>query len=242
MGHANLNTCIIFTSILLIILRDIFEMQMKAAAEEEISPGFLTDASYAMALRTLAERDDDLRRILQELGPPPMWEREPGFPTLVHIILEQQVSLASARAAFQRLREAVHPLDPRNFLLLDDTELHTIGFSRQKSLYCRELATAILEGKLNLDTLSGLDAKTAREQLMQIKGIGYWTADIYLLMVLKHADIWPRGDLALAVAVQEIKGLITLPTQDILDAITLDWKPFRAVAARIFWHFYLSTP
>jgi DNA-3-methyladenine glycosylase II len=217
-------------------------MQVKVAAEQEISPGILTDASYAMALETLAEADDDLARILKDLGPPPMWEREPGFATLVHIILEQQVSLASARAAFQRLREAVSPLTPDRFLLLDDDQLHVIGFSRQKSLYCRGLAHAILGGQLNLEALAGMDAITARERLMQIKGIGYWTADIYLLMVLKHADVWPKGDLALAVAVQEVKGLITLPTQDILDALALRWKPFRAVAARIFWHYYLSTP
>jgi DNA-3-methyladenine glycosylase II len=217
-------------------------MHIKPAAEQAISPEILTDASYAMALQTLAETDDDLGRILKDLGSPPMWEREPGFPTLVHIILEQQVSLASARAAFKRLREVALPLTPENFLLLDDEQLHAIGFSRQKSLYCRELAHTILEGQLTLEELAGMDAKTAREQLMQVKGIGHWTADIYLLMALKHADIWPRGDLALAVAVQEVKGLITLPSQDILDTLALRWKPFRAVAARIFWHYYLSTP
>jgi len=217
-------------------------MQIKPAAEQAISPEILTDASYAMALQTLAETDDDLGRILKDLGSPPMWEREPGFPTLVHIILEQQVSLASARAAFTRLREVALPLTPENFLRLDDEQLHTIGFSRQKSLYCRELAHTILEGQLTLEELAAMDAKTAREQLMQVKGIGHWTADIYLLMALKYADIWPRGDLALAVAVQEVKGLITLPSQDILDTLALRWKPFRAVAARIFWHYYLSTP
>lgn len=217
-------------------------MQIKPAAEQAISPEILTDASYAMALQTLAETDDDLGRILKDLGSPPMWEREPGFPTLVHIILEQQVSLASARAAFTRLREVALPLTPENFLRLDDEQLHAIGFSRQKSLYCRELAHTILEGQLTLEELAAMDAKTAREQLMQVKGIGHWTADIYLLMALKYADIWPRGDLALAVAVQEVKGLITLPSQDILDTLALRWKPFRAVAARIFWHYYLSTP
>jgi DNA-3-methyladenine glycosylase II len=217
-------------------------MHIKPAGEQAISPEILTDASYAMALQTLAETDDDLGRILKDLGSPPMWEREPGFPTLVHIILEQQVSLASARAAFKRLREVALPLTPENFLLLDDEQLHAIGFSRQKSLYCRELAHTILEGQLTLEELAGMDAKTVREQLMQVKGIGHWTADIYLLMALKHADIWPRGDLALAVAVQEVKGLITLPSQDMLDTLALLWKPFRAVAARIFWHYYLSTP
>jgi DNA-3-methyladenine glycosylase II len=200
----------------------------------------LNSESFRRGLRFLARRDPDLARILKELGPPPIWARKPGFPTLVHIILEQQVSLASARAAMNRLLQAASPLTPSRFLELDDTTLKTIGFSRQKTLYGRHLAQAILERRLNLTALAKMDDTAVSDELLKIKGIGTWTADIYLLRALRRPDIWPKGDLALAVAVQQVKRLKHRPTQAELDALSLAWRPWRAVAARVLWHHYLS--
>ena len=200
----------------------------------------LNDDALKRAVRLLARRDPDLRSVVKKFGPPPLWARESGFSTLLHIILEQQVSLASARAAHTRLLEAASPLTPGLFLKLDDTTLKAVGFSRQKALYGRELARAIAQGVLDLEALSSMDDATVRSELIKIKGIGRWTADIYLLMVLRRPDIWPTGDLALAVAAQKVKRLESRPTQEQLDEMSASWKPWRAVAARILWHYYLS--
>jgi DNA-3-methyladenine glycosylase II len=171
-----------------------------------------------------------------------MWEREPGFPTLIQIILEQQVSLASARAVFNRLTAALSSssLTPQGFLALDDAALKTIGFSRQKTAYGRHLAEMILQRQLDLDALPTMDDAAVRSALLQIKGIGPWSADIYLLMALRRPDVWPAGDLALISAVQRVKRLPDRPTSDTLQEMSLAWQPWRAVAARIFWHYYLS--
>ena len=202
----------------------------------------ITEETLARGLRFLSGRDRDMARILSELGPPPMWSREPGFPTLIHIILEQQVSLASARAAFQRLLAVAKPLTPHKFLSLDDGSLKAIGFSRQKIVYGRHLSTSIIEGQLDLGDLGALEDEKARAQLLKIKGIGHWTADIYLLMALHRRDIWPGGDLALAVAVQRIRRLPSRPSPLELESISAPWRPWRAVAARLLWHYYLSGP
>jgi DNA-3-methyladenine glycosylase II len=201
----------------------------------------LNSQSLRRGLACLAAADPDLARVLGALGPPPLWARRPGFPTLIHIILEQQVSLASAKAAMDRLRAAVSPLTPRRFLTLDDATLKAIGFSRQKTAYGRYLAQAVLEGVLDLQALGGLDDALVRTELCKLKGIGVWTADIYLLMALRRPDTWPRGDLALAVAVQEVKRLPARPAPDELEALSLGWQPWRAVAARLLWHHYLSS-
>jgi DNA-3-methyladenine glycosylase II len=200
----------------------------------------LTPAALAQAVEWLAGRDEALANIFQRYGLPPLWPREPGFPTLMHIILEQQVSLASARAAFERLGAAVDPLTPQSFLTLDDLQLKAIGFSRQKSYYGRELARAVLEGTLNLDHLAGLDDEAVRVELKQIKGIGDWTVDIYLLMALQRPDVFPKSDLALLLAAQRVKALDLRPTPAELETLAESWRPFRAVAARLLWHFYLS--
>ena len=202
----------------------------------------LTKPAFDQALAILKDRDPDLGCVLSSFGPPPMWNREPGFPTLVHIILEQQVSLASAKAAFDRLRQAVPVLNPPEFLKLDAETLRQIGFSRQKTRYCRNLAGAITESSLHLEGLKGMDDDQARAELLKITGIGRWTADIYLLMALRRPDVWPMGDLALAVAVQRIKRLEARPSSKELEAFSETWKPWRAVAARVFWHHYLSYP
>jgi len=191
-------------------------------------------------VRVLCRRDSDLRRVVKQFGPPPIWAREPGFSTLIHIILEQQVSLASARAAHTRLIDLARPLTPRRFLKFDDATLRICGFSRQKTAYCRHLAESIIERSLDLEALASLDDNAVKAELEKIKGIGRWTSDIYLLMVLRRPDIWPRGDLALATAAYEVKQLESRPTYDKLDLLSSAWKPWRAVAARILWHHYLS--
>ncbi len=206
----------------------------------QLSIAGLNDDALTRAVRLLARRDPDLRGVVKKFGPPPMWARESGFSTLLHIILEQQVSLASARAAHTKLLEIASPLTPALFLELDDATLKAAGFSRQKTLYGRELARSIVEGLLDLDALSLMDDAAVRSELIKIKGIGRWTADIYLLMVLRRPDIWPAGDLALAVAAQKVKRLVSRPTQEDLDQMSNAWKPWRAVAARILWHYYLS--
>lgn len=191
-------------------------------------------------VRQLTRRHAGFARIVDAYGPPPLWGRRPGFATLVHIILEQQVSLASARAAFVRLQAAIAPVTPRRFLVLDDATLKAIGFSRQKTAYVRFLAQAIVERRFNPTALARMPDDDARAALVAHKGIGNWSADIYLLMALRRPDIWPGGDLALAVAVQRIGQLPTRPTPAELNALAEEWRPWRAVAARILWHYYLS--
>jgi DNA-3-methyladenine glycosylase II len=200
----------------------------------------LTDATLHTALADLTGRDSRLARIVAEFGPPPLWAREPGFPTLLRIILEQQVSLASAKAAFDRLLAIASPLTPERFLELDDATLKAAGFSRQKTRYGRELAAAVLAGSLDLAGLHALDDDAVAAALTSVVGIGRWTADIYLLMALCRPDAWPAGDLALAVAARHAFGLAATPNAAELAAIGEAWRPWRAVAARVLWHFYLS--
>ena len=200
----------------------------------------LTVAELHRATRALARRDPDIARVVTNHGPPPLWQRRPGFSTLVHIILEQQVSIASARAAFDRARSLARPFTPATFLRLDDRQLRVAGFSRQKTLYCRNLARAILDDGLRLAKLGNLDDDEVRRQLTAIKGIGTWTADIYLIMALGRPDVWPRGDLAIAEAARRLKRLKSRPTDVELATICQTWRPWRAVAARVLWHHYLS--
>ncbi len=200
----------------------------------------LSEEFFAQAVGELAQRDPDLARIVEKYGAPPLWVREPGFPTLVYIILEQQVSLASARALYQRLQEAVRAFTPARFLKLTEAEMRQLGFSRQKAHYTRLLADAIRRRQFDLRALHELHDDHAREKLIALKGIGRWTADIYLLSALRRPDIWPVGDLALATAVQEVKRLRLRPSPEKLEKMSAPWRPWRAVAARLFWHAYLS--
>ena len=204
------------------------------------SQTILDETGFAQGVQFLASQDEHLAAVVKTYGQPPLWVREPGFPTLVYIILEQQVSLASARAAFGRLKAAANPLTPRRFLKLTDVELLRIGFSRQKTVYTRLLAESLAYRYFNLRDLHELHDDSARNMLIAFKGIGRWTADIYLLSALRRPDIWPTGDLALATAVQEVKRLRERPSPEKLEALSLPWKPWRGVAARLFWHAYLS--
>lgn len=207
-----------------------------------VLPEALTAETLRAGAYLLARSDPDLAQIIQTIGPPPLWDREPGFATLIYIILEQQVSLASARAAFRRLAEAISPVTPAAFLTLDDARLKAIGFSRQKAAYGRILARAILDGQLDLDSLPAMSDRDVLAKLTQIKGIGRWTAEIYLMEALLRPDVWPAGDLALAVAVQRVKRLEALPAPAALEELGDAYRPWRAVAARLFWHHYLSQP
>jgi DNA-3-methyladenine glycosylase II len=201
----------------------------------------LEEATLRAAAAALAERDPALGEVLRRYGPPPMWAREPGFPTLVLLILEQQVSLASAAAAFERLLARTgEPLVPSALLALSDAELLAAGFSRQKTRYARALAAAMADGSLDLDGLGALDDAEVDAALTALPGIGPWTATIYRLMVLRRPDAWPIHDIALAQAYAEVRGLEVRPRPDEMDALAEGWRPWRAVAARILWHHYLS--
>ena len=205
----------------------------------------LDDISLAEATRILAERDPDLAGVVQRYGTPPMWSRPPGFATLIRIILEQQVSLASALAAFNRLRARLgaaegQELSPGEFLTLDDAELKAIGFSRQKTRYARLLAETLHAGRLDLAGLEKLEDDAVRACLVELKGIGNWSADIYLLMALRRPDVWPRSDLALISAVARLKKLSAPPSPQEFAQIGEAWRPYRSVAARLAWFEYLG--
>jgi DNA-3-methyladenine glycosylase II len=202
----------------------------------------VTDPARRVAIAELTRRDPRFGTITERFGPPPAWNREPGFPALLQIVLEQQVSLASAQAAFDRLSASVDPLTPQAFLLLDDAELLAIGFSRQKARYVRALATAVLNGSLHLDTLPGLPDEEVDAALRTIPGIGPWTATIYRLMALDRPDAWPVHDIALAQAVAELWELPARPSAEEMLTLAEGWRPWRATAARLLWHYYLSTP
>jgi DNA-3-methyladenine glycosylase II len=200
----------------------------------------LDSGRLAYAVQVLAHRDPHLAAIVAAHGLPPLWQRPPGFATLLAIILEQQVSLASAQATFRRLLALTNPLSPATFLALDDATLRTIGFSRQKTAYGRMLAQALLAGELDLERLTALDDEDAVRMLTRLKGIGRWTATIYLLEALLRPDAWPVDDLALATAVQKALGLPRRPSPTALATIAEPWRPWRGVAARLFWHAYLE--
>jgi DNA-3-methyladenine glycosylase II len=194
------------------------------------------------AVRRVCALDRDLAAIVRTYGPPPLWGRRPGFATLIRIVIEQQVSLGSARALFGRLRDALGTVTPERLGQLGEGGLRALGFTRQKSAYCHGLSCLIRTGTLDLRRIARADDQAARAALLSLHGIGPWTADIYLLMALRRPDVWPSGDLALAEAVRRIKSLATRPTSHALESLAARWSPWRSVAARILWHYYLSSP
>jgi len=201
----------------------------------------LTQKSLALAARELAARDEMLAGIHATYGDPPLWRRATGFTTLVHIILEQQVSLKSAKAMLVRLETAIQPFEPSRFLELGDPHLRGLGVTRQKSAYLLDLSAAIVNGDLSFTKLGRMSDDEVRLALTRIKGIGAWSADVYLLMAMRRADIWPAGDLALAVAMKELKGLAARPDYRELERLAEQWRPRRAVAARMLWQYYLGS-
>ena len=200
----------------------------------------LNESGVAIAAQSIASMDPDFARTLAKLGPPPLWAREPGFVTLVRIILEQQVSLASADAMFQRLKENITPITPAAVIAAGRPFLRSFGVTRQKAAYFINVAQALETGDLDLDVLAQDSDETAIERLTSVKGIGQWTAKIYLLMALRRPDVWPVGDVALATAYRNLKGKTERPTQPELSEIALAWRPHRATAARMLWHYYLN--
>lgn len=198
----------------------------------------MTAESLATATRALARKDEDLRRIYKAHGVPPMWARRPGFATLLQIIIEQQVSLTSARSMVKRLTTNIEPFTPERFIELNEPHLRSLGLTRQKSHYCVQLAHAFIEGRL--DKIGRMSDEEAHSALVSVKGIGTWSANVYLLMALKRPDIWPNGDVALATAVGKLMQRPVRPSFIELEKIADAWRPFRSVAARMLWHYYLQ--
>jgi DNA-3-methyladenine glycosylase II len=188
----------------------------------------------------LAKKDKHLKQILHQHGYPPMWQRKPNFETLIHIILEQQVSLASAKAALNKLKEKIGVISPKKLLALTDAEMKACYFSRQKIIYSRHLATSIVNGKLSIKKISGLPDDEIRNELKKIKGIGDWTVDVFLLMALQRTDIFPVGDLAMMNSLKKTKKLLHHVTKEDILKLSERWKPHRSIASMIFWHAYLE--
>ena len=203
-------------------------------------PTALTEATVAKAAKLLAKCDEDLAQILKTLGPPPLWARPAGFSTLVQIILEQQVSLASAASLFARLKQNTTPFRPARMIELGEVHLKSLGLTRQKTAYCLHLAESLNDKRLRLSQLSRMSDARVKAALMQIKGLGAWSADVYLLMVLRRPDIFPATDLALVSAVTELKQLSRRPDTNQLLGLAEGWRPYRSVAARMLWQYYLA--
>ena len=187
----------------------------------------------------LASKDKDLQRIIQEFGYPPLWTRSNTFETLVLTILEQQVSLASAYAAYKKLKEELKTITPQNLLKLSDEELRRCYFSRQKIIYTRELAHAMISKKISLEKFHEMEDDQVRQELKKLKGIGDWTVDIYLLHALQRSDVFPTGDLALVNAVKMVKGSNAITREEILQMAEA-WKPYRSIATMLLWHYYIK--
>jgi DNA-3-methyladenine glycosylase II len=205
-----------------------------------VTPRSLDDAGLLLGVEALSRIDPALARIADRHGPPPLWARDPGFATLVRIILEQQVSLSSAEAAFGRLGRAVGDVTPASVASAGEARLAAAGLTRQKSRYLVALGVAVRDGTFDPEGLAALDDEAVRAALTARLGIGRWSADIYLLMALGRPDVWPMGDIALAAAAQHAAGLPSRPSFEALAVMAEAWRPWRAVAARLLWHAYLS--
>jgi len=199
----------------------------------------LEKRSLVEACKLLAIVDPHLRLVYEKYGSPPMWNRSPGFATLLQIILEQQVSLASAKACFDKLNNVLGNVTPESLLTLNDAELKAVGFSRQKTTYGRHLAQAVIDNQIDLDGLQSLSDSDAKTELTKLKGVGEWTSDIYLLMAMLRPDVMPKGDIALHSAWHKLSG-DPRPTSDEFIEMAVKWAPHRSVAARLLWHYYLS--
>ena len=189
-------------------------------------------------LRALIDRDADLARAFKAAGAPASRQRPPGFASLLRIIINQQVSVAAGRAIWRSLEGGLTALTPEAVLAVPEGGLRGYGLSRAKAVYARELAGAVADGRLDLDGLEKQDDAEVLAQLTRIKGIGRWTAEIYLMFALDRPDIWPAGDLALAVAVERLLDLTERPGPKKLDSIAQGWRPWRSSAAVLLWHYY----
>jgi len=201
-----------------------------------------SSTNYKSICDKLASADPDLQKIIDTHGYPPFWSRPNSFESLVHIILEQQVSLASALSALNKLRERVQEITPARIILLTDEEMRACYVSRQKNSYIKYLAGALLSGQLNLDEFHRLADDEIRANLVALKGIGDWTADVYLMFALQRADIFPIGDLAVVNAIKRVKQLSAETTCKEMVEIATKWQPYRTLASMLLWHYYLSAP
>lgn len=200
----------------------------------------LTPTNFHRLCDDVSKTDITLKNIIGSIGYPPFWTRPNSFATLVLTILEQQVSLASAFAAYTKLKDRVQEVIPENIRTLSDEELRACYLSRQKIVYVRGLAEAILQGSINLKKFERQPDEKVREELKKLKGIGDWTVDIYLIHALRRTDILPLGDLALVKAIRESKDLDPATTREELHAIAEPWRPYRSVATMILWHYYIK--
>ncbi|SDH25333.1 DNA-3-methyladenine glycosylase II [Pedobacter terrae] len=196
--------------------------------------------NYHQLCDLLCSRHPDLQLILDRYGYPPFWSRPNTFESLVHVILEQQVSLASALATLNKLKEKIKEVTPVRLLSLTDQELRDCYFSRQKTAYVRHLAENIVRGTLSLNEMEKMDDSAIRNQLKSIKGIGDWTVDIYLIFMLHHQDIFPIGDLAAVNSLKKIKGLAKGVSKEVMFAVAGQFKPYRTIATMLLWHAYLE--
>ncbi len=199
----------------------------------------LSQSRLDRAVGELAASDPDLGPLVERNGVPPLWSRPAGFPTLVKMILEQLVSLASAAAAYRKLEARLGVVEPEAFLALSDQDLLAAGFSRQKAGYCRGLASGLLDGSIPLESFGSMADDDARRELMRVRGIGPWTADVYLMFALGRPDVWPPGDRALLVALGRLLDRDPVPSDEAVEYATR-WRPWRSVAARLLWHEYLG--
>jgi DNA-3-methyladenine glycosylase II len=204
------------------------------------NPVLLDESNFHRLCDLLAKKDQHIKKIINQYGYPPLWSRKASFETLIHIILEQQVSLASAKAALVKLKEKTGTITPAKLLLLSDVELKACYFSRQKIVYARCLAEAIIHKQISLKELQQMDSETIRAQLTAIKGIGHWTVDVFLMMVLHRTDLFPTGDIALMNSVKHEKQLPAHTSKEEILTMAEVWRPNRTVAAFIFWHAYIK--
>lgn len=188
----------------------------------------------------LATRENHFAELLERFGYPPLWARAGGFATMVMIILEQQVSLASARAVYDRLLKHAGRISAERIARMTAAELAACGLTRQKSAYCKALAQRVVTKEISFARIGRSDEPSARQQLLDIKGVGAWSADVYLLFASGRADIWPIGDVALIRSVFEVFNLDSLPDDSECLERAENWRPWRSAAARMLWHAYLS--
>jgi len=198
------------------------------------------NGNFRLLCDQLARKDRDLKGIIRDYGYPPMWTRPATFQTLILTILEQQVSLAAAYAAFKKLREKIGYVTPAKILAMTDEEMRAVYFTRQKMGYARELARAIYSRKLVLKKLEPLPDEAVRAQLIQLKGIGHWTIDVYLMHALQRTDLFPLGDIALVNSLKLIKKLPSDISKEEMLKIAEPWRPNRTIAAMLLWHAYIK--
>ena len=185
----------------------------------------------------LLEKDIIFKTIIEQYGMPVIPQRPQGFETLVLLILEQQVSIDSAKATFFKIKANVKIINPKVLLAVSDEDYRSFGVSRQKTTYIKALATAILNKELDLESLPSKTAHEVRQELIKIKGIGNWTIDIYLMFCLQVPDLLPLGDIAV---VNTLKELLDIHDKDAMENYTIKWSPYRSFATYLLWHHYLK--